>query len=155
MDSEQTVIAGLGRHGLRRVMFEALFWVPFYPAGRVSGQLDLQLQTRDKPLNAQDEAYIRQRLADVVSLLPEIDEQLAGVADNWEFSRIGKAELAILRLGYYEILHDDTIPASVAINEAVELAKAYGPDGSSGFVNAVLAHFAPKKTKQALKEPQP
>lgn len=56
--------------------------------------------------------------------------------------RMGKVELTILRLAVFEILHDETVPASVAINEAVELAKKFGQDESPAFVNGVLAKFA-------------
>ena len=57
-------------------------------------------------------------------------------------SRIGKGDLAIIRLAIYEIKYDDSVPTGVAINEAVELAKKYGQDGSPAFVNGVLAKFA-------------
>ena len=54
---------------------------------------------------------------------------------------MGKVELTLLRLGVYEIMYDEDVPDSVAINEAVELAKKYGQDNSGAFVNAVLAKF--------------
>lgn len=54
---------------------------------------------------------------------------------------MGKVDVTLLRLGVYEILFDKDVPDSVAINEAVELAKKYGQDNSSAFVNAVLAKF--------------
>ena len=59
-----------------------------------------------------------------------------------EENMMGKVDLTILRLSVYEILYDETIPTRVAINEAVELAKRYGQDSSSAFVNGVLAKFA-------------
>ena len=52
---------------------------------------------------------------------------------------MGKVELAVLRLAIYEIRFDEDIPAGVAIDEAVEIAKMYGQDNSGGFVNAILA----------------
>lgn len=55
---------------------------------------------------------------------------------------MGKVDLAIIRLAVYEICFDEQIPTGVAINEAVELAKSYGQDGSAAFVNGVLAKFA-------------
>ena len=55
---------------------------------------------------------------------------------------MSRSDLTIIRLAVYEILYDDDIPTSVAINEAVELAKKYGQDSSGGFVNGVLAKFA-------------
>ncbi len=54
----------------------------------------------------------------------------------------GKVDLTILRLAVYEIVFDDDVPTGVAINEAVELAKKFGQEESSGFVNGVLAKFA-------------
>lgn len=62
-----------------------------------------------------------------------------------EASRIGKEELAILRLGVYEVVYDDTIPEKVAINEAVELAKKYCDVSASKFVNALLAKLVKKE----------
>ena len=53
-------------------------------------------------------------------------------------TRIGKVELTILRLAIYEALYDDDVPAGVAINEAIELAKKYGGDDSPSFVNGIL-----------------
>ena len=74
--------------------------------------------------------------------LDEIDTMLKDNTEGWDLNRIGKAELAILRLAVYEIKFDDDIPTGVAINEAVELAKIYGQDQSSGFINGILAKFA-------------
>lgn len=54
----------------------------------------------------------------------------------------GKVELTVLRLAVYELRFDDDIPAGVAIDEAVEIAKKYGQEGSGGFVNAILGKIA-------------
>jgi len=59
--------------------------------------------------------------------------------DGWQIGRLGKPELAILRLALYEMLYDEEVPFRVAINEAVELAKKYCNPDASGFINAVLA----------------
>ena len=70
----------------------------------------------------------------------EIDEKINEVSEGWPVDRLGKAELAIMRLAVYEMLYDDDIPVNVAINEAVELAKKYGSnDNTASFVNRVLA----------------
>ena len=61
---------------------------------------------------------------------------------GWDTGRMGKVDLTILRLAVYEIVFDEEIPTSVAINEAVELAKKFGQDSSPAFVNGVLAKFA-------------
>ena len=59
---------------------------------------------------------------------------------DWNLSRVSKVEIAILKVAIYEILYTET-PFKVAINEAVELAKKYGEDKSSAFVNGVLANI--------------
>ena len=76
------------------------------------------------------------------ALLPEIDEKINSVSEGWPVNRLGKAELAIMRLAVYEMLYDEDIPVNVAINEAVELAKNYGGDNAPSFVNGVLAKLA-------------
>ena len=68
-----------------------------------------------------------------------IDAVIDSKAEKWKTDRINYVDLTILRLAYYEIKYDDDIPMAVAINEAVELAKIYGGDESSSFVNGVLA----------------
>ena len=73
--------------------------------------------------------------------LETIDDMLNTRAENWNTARMGKVDLTILRLAVYEIVFDDDVPAGVAINEAVELAKKFGQDASSGFVNGILAKF--------------
>ena len=74
----------------------------------------------------------------MLPLLPEIDAKIEAASEGWKLKRIAKAELAILRLGVYEALYDDDVPVSVAIDEAVELAKDYGRDKGYAFVNGVL-----------------
>ena len=69
----------------------------------------------------------------------EIDAYINGVSENWKTDRMGKVDLCIIRLAYYEIKHDDDIPQKVAINEAIELAKTYGTESSGNFVNGILA----------------
>jgi len=68
----------------------------------------------------------------------EIDEVVVRFSKNWKLTRIAKVELTILRLAMHEILYRQDIPLRVAINEAVELAKAYGDDNSPTFVNGIL-----------------
>ena len=78
----------------------------------------------------------------IAEKLPEIDKLINETAIGWDTQRMGKVELTIIRLAVYEIRFDETVPTGVAINEAVELAKKFGQEGSSGFVNGILAKFA-------------
>ena len=89
-----------------------------------------------------DADYIQQRFAGILEKLPEIDKLVNEHAEGWNTQRMGKVELTVLRLAIYEIMFDKDIPDSVAINEAVEIAKTYGQSASGGFVNAVLAKIA-------------
>ena len=73
----------------------------------------------------------------------DIDARLDHASDNWALDRMPVVDRAILRVAVYEMLYVDEVPVSVAINEAVELAKAYGgEDDSSRFVNGVLGRIA-------------
>lgn len=77
-------------------------------------------------------------VTNVVDHLPEIDEQLAAAASRRPLAQMARVEKAILRLAISEILLNNGVPARAAINEAIELAKMYGGDHSSRFVNGVL-----------------
>ena len=70
--------------------------------------------------------------------LSELDALIEANSHKWSHNRISRVALAVLRLAVYEMQYDDDTPVSVAINEAVELAKKYGGDEDSSFVNGVL-----------------
>ena len=73
----------------------------------------------------------------------DIDALINKYSINWKTSRMAKLDLAILRLSVIEIKHlSDEIPVSASINEAVELAKAYGTDKAPKFINAILRNIA-------------
>lgn len=86
--------------------------------------------------------FCRSLLAGVQEHQAVIDEMLGDISEHWTVSRMPLVDRSILRLASYEILYVDDIPASVSINEAVELAKVYGGDDSSKFVNGVLGRLA-------------
>lgn len=73
----------------------------------------------------------------IIEILPKIDKKIQKAAPSWPVDRINRIDLAILRLAVYELLHEEA-PNKVIIDEAVELAKEYGAEGSPGFVNGVL-----------------
>lgn len=86
-------------------------------------------------------AYAQAVVESIVSVKDELDEIISSfLKKGWSLSRISKPSLAILELAVYEIKYLDNVPASVAINEAVELAKKYTID-ESGFVNGILGSF--------------
>lgn len=82
---------------------------------------------------------LKERYFQIIDKLPEIDKIIEEVSSGWRINRMGKVDLALLRLAVFELYFDEEIPTGVAINEAVELAKAYGQDSSPSFVNGILA----------------
>ena len=100
------------------------------------------------------DGYIRGTLAGVAEWHEEIDGLISDHAHGWKLSRISMTSGAILRLAIYEMLHTD-IPFSVAINEAVELAKKYDHDKAPKFINGILNAIAESKgLKTATKQPK-
>ena len=91
------------------------------------------------PFSEKDEAYITEKYGKIVEKKEQLDALLDEKAEGWDVKRMGKIELTVLRLALYEMKFDEDVPTSVAINEAVELAKKFGQDNSGSFVNAILA----------------
>ena len=115
--------------------------VDFHDAHELDGQIRLYMNGLGT-ISEADCKYITEKTQTIAALLPEIDEKINSVSEGWPVNRLGKAELAIMRLAVYEMLYDEDIPVNVAINEAVELAKNYGGDNAPSFVNGVLAKLA-------------
>lgn len=78
-----------------------------------------------------------------------LDEHLAMAADNWKLKRMATTDRNVLRLGAFEIMYTDT-PDRVAINEAIELAKRYGTNNSSQFVNGILDRLMKIKSSSSV-----
>ncbi|MBQ9860929.1 MAG: transcription antitermination factor NusB [Clostridia bacterium] len=78
----------------------------------------------------------------VLAHTEEIDAQISEFSHKWSKERLSRIALAILRLAIYEMLWESSIPVSVSINEAVELAKRYGGDADASFINGVLGGIA-------------
>jgi N utilization substance protein B len=132
----------MNRRSLREQIFKLLFRVEFNSEEEMEEQCVLFFQHEDVQMNEQDTAYITEKYNAIVEKLPEIDRMINETAKGWKTDRMGKVDLTIIRLAVYEMKFDDTVPQRVAINEAVELAKKFGQEESSGFVNGVLAKFA-------------
>ena len=96
----------------------------------------------DEDFSTADADYIRDKYEKIAEKLTEIDEAINDKTKGWDTARMAKVDLTIIRLAVYEIKYDESVPTGVAINEAVELAKKFGQDGSPAFVNGVLARFA-------------
>lgn len=89
---------------------------------------------------------------ETLSHLPEIDEIITKCAPEWPLSQINRVDLAVLRLAVYELLYKTDTPTKVVLDEAVEIAKRYGGQSSSSFVNGALAtalKFTNRQTQDA------
>lgn len=135
----------MSRREIRERIFKLLFRVEFYKTGEMEEQKELFLEDAEdfpEDVKEKEKREIVEKYDKIVEKLPEIDKMIDEKTTGWSSRRMGKVDLAIIRLGVYEICFDEKIPTGVAINEAVELAKTYGQDGSAAFVNGVLAKFA-------------
>ena len=118
------------RSEMREHVFKLIFRVPFHDKNELREQIDYYFDDLTD-VNEKDYEYIKNKALLVCELSDELDEKINSVSEGWPVDRIGKAELAIMRLAVYEMLYDDDIPVNVAINEAVELAKSYGSDDNA------------------------
>jgi len=135
----------MSRREIRERIFKLLFRIEFNEREEMERQKELFFEDEeDFPENARekDKREIAEKYDAVVGKLSEIDAMINERATGWNIRRMGKVDLTIIRLAVYEICYDEQVPAGVAINEAVELAKKYGQGGSAAFVNGVLAKFA-------------
>ncbi|WP_283775481.1 transcription antitermination factor NusB [Desulfuromonas sp. CSMB_57] len=78
---------------------------------------------------------------------PQLDEAIKEYSTNWSLERMSRVDLAILRLAAFELLFQPDVPASVAINEAVEIGKRYGTKDTPAFVNGILDKIAKCRLK--------
>ena len=89
--------------------------------------------------------YIKQTVKGVIEHKDEIDELISECAVNWNFNRLSATSLAVMRLATYEMIYSEDVPFSIAINEAVEIAKKYDHDKAPKFINGILNAIAVKK----------
>ena len=115
-----------------------------YEALRKEGVPGVEAIGENEP-GKSDRAYITRVLDGVLSHLDELDEAIQAASPRWQISRMPRVDLTILRLAAWEILHEEDVPGSVAINEAVELAGRYSEPASGRFINGVLGTILRKK----------
>ena len=123
----------MSRRKVRETIFLLLFRVEFNTQEELQEQIKWYFEERPD-IEGKDQIYIETKIGSILKRLPEIDEQIHSICEGWRLERLGKPELAILRLAVYEITND--------ANEAVELAKIYCSEEAPRFVNGVLAKLA-------------
>lgn len=128
------------RHLSRSIVLQTLFEWDLNDIDKKSISDVLERNVEEFASNKTDAPFIEKLLDGVLSKQPELDQVIEKAAPDWPIDRISPVDRNILRLGLYELLFADRseVPAKVAINEAIELAKQFGGENSSRFVNGVL-----------------
>ena len=129
------------RSELREATFLILFRADFYEADEIPAQVKAFFEGEDG-FTDEEKQYIGEKVISVCEHIPEIDAELDKISIGWKVKRMTKVDLTALRLAFYEIKYEPSVPVSTAINDAVELSKNYGTDNSASFVNGILATVA-------------
>ena len=128
------------RHLSRSIVLQSLFEWDLNTLEKKAVHEVLERNVSEFAPNKTDLPFMEKLLDGVMAKQPELDQVIEKAAPEWPIDRISPVDRNILRLGLYELLFADRseVPAKVAINEAIELAKQFGGDNSSRFVNGVL-----------------
>jgi N utilization substance protein B len=128
------------RHLSRSIVLQTLFEWDLNSIEKKDVGSVLERNIQEFAPNKADATFIEKLLDGVLGKQPELDQVIEKAAPEWPIDRISPVDRNILRLGLYELLFADRkeVPAKVAINEAIELAKQFGGENSSRFVNGVL-----------------
>ena len=102
----------------------------------------LEQSELETTLSDRDKAFLEDLTAGVPAHQEELDEIIARYSQGWALNRLAKVDLTILRMAVYELLYRPRVPVGATINEAVELAKRYGGDEDSAFVNGILGSIS-------------
>jgi N utilization substance protein B len=126
------------RHLARTIAMQSLFLWDFN--GQESSGLDdvIKGNFQNFAPNFNDHGFVKNIIEGVLKNITEIDRYIIKYATEWPLDQITIVDRNILRIGVYELVFDKDIPAKVAINEAIEIAKAFGGESSGKFVNGVL-----------------
>lgn len=97
---------------------------------------------RETPGDSEAKSYADELVRGVAAVLAEIDEAVRTASENWRLERMTRVDRNVLRLGTFELQRRSDVPRSVALDEAVSLAKKFGTEESGKFVNGVLSRVA-------------
>jgi len=129
------------RHSGREAALQMLFQIE---ASGVDAEKAITLFWRNFEADPEGRAYADDAVRGIVEKLAELDAKISAASSNWRIERMTRVDRNLLRLGTWELLFRTDVPRAVVLDEAVELAKSYGTDESSAFVNGVLNQVAEK-----------
>ena len=137
----------ISRRQLRQHVFSLVYSLEFYDDADFPVLAERYLDDNGIQ-DQQDREFISQEALSVMKMREKIDQMIDQKSAHWKSRRIARVDLAIIRLAVYEMLEDKDVPVSVAINEAVRLAKKYSSETAPAFVNGVLAALIPEQTEE-------
>ena len=127
------------RHLSRSIAMQSLYEWDFFEQ-QPDLQKVIEKNIKEFGPGLEDTSFVWQLVTGVIEHLKEVNEIIKEAAPQWPINQISIVDRNILRIGIYELLYEDkeAVPPKVAINEAIELAKSFGGDNSSRFINGVL-----------------
>ncbi len=143
------------RHLGRIVALQTLYEQDFrHECGDKDFSLDIVLNRNIERYSEtiDDKEFIEKLVHGVDQRAEELDAVIRPVAPEWPIEQIARMDRVVLRIGVYELNFDSSVPPKVVINEAVELAKAFGGENSSKFINGVLGTVLRNKEEKPLKK---
>jgi transcription antitermination protein NusB len=135
------------RHQARERALQILFQYDIH--GKPGLWLDLFWKENEAPDEVK--AFAERLVAGVLEKKKELDALIGKYATNWKVSRMPIVDRNILRAGVYELFWMDDVPAKVTVNEAIELARSFGDDDASKFVNGILDQVLTKESRLEAK----
>lgn len=140
----------MNRREARELLFTLVFEYEFKKNEDYSALYADALLNREE---IEDDSFVKANFEGIILNLEEIDKKISEhLAPGWRISRLSKVSLAVMRVATYEILYCENIPASVSINEAIELVKKYDEGKTPKFVNGVLNSVSKSVAEQPQQE---
>jgi N utilization substance protein B len=139
----------LQRHDGRVAAVQYLYAWSINPPDNAVDDLRIFFEGLEQP--REHFAFGEELIAGVIKNQAEIDAQIRAMAQNWDFERIAKIDLAILRVAMFEMLHRNDIPPVVSINEAIDISKQFSNADSKRFINGILDRLKDKLGRDARK----
>lgn len=140
----------VNRHLSRTIAMQSLYEWDFHQHQSITEIADRVMEPVKKDV---DVDYVHRVVEGTIDARDEIDALIIEAAPEWPLDQISIIDKSILRLAAYELLKDDDIPPKVAINEAVEIAKTFGGENSSKFINGVLGTLYRKSDRYEEEAP--
>lgn len=134
----------MSRRDARKHIFNLVFQTEFNPDIDVKESMDTYIEEYEG-FKKDESDFISREYRGILANIESIDSYIDKFSVGWSVTRLAKTDLAILRMGVYEIIFDNEIPDAVAVNEAVELAKVFSGDKAPAFINAVLSKIVKSK----------